>query len=288
MVTILIKMGHHYIPQYYLRGFCPDFGQTIWVYDKKKARKFSTQIKNIANICGLYTQGLEKYLSDDIENPANRVLEKIHDRAQLTTTDKLAFSKYISVMWKRVPSGMSRLKKLTPGIAEDLRENFHREFNEIVADNPSNSALIQRRKVEIDEILDRYSKEPPQGIWHSVIPADRTPRMVTTIAKMTWRFLTFDEKPAFFTGDNPVFFFSDTGIGRIDSELSFPISSNVTLWATWRLDLKEGYYPTTEAIVKEINRRTASITTRFIFHARGENWILPFLAKETWHPTRIQ
>jgi hypothetical protein len=281
-------MGNHYIPQYYLRGFCEKFGRTIWVYDKHDARSFPTQIKSVANICNLYPQELEKYLSEDIENPANQVLEKIRNGQNLTQAEKIALSSYIAVMWKRVPQSKDRLKERAPGIAADLRERLHRELEEAVAKNPSKKDLARRRKVEIDEILDRYSQEPPEEIWHQVIPVERTPRMIASLATMTWQFITFDEKPVFLTGDNPVFFFSDLGIGRAESELSFPISSHVTLWATRRFDLAEGYFPATKAFVKEMNRRIASTTTRYVFHAKEEDWILPFITKKRWRLNRIR
>ncbi len=281
-------MGYHYIPQYYLRGFCLDFGREIWVYDKQEARKFATQVKSIANIYGFYSPELEKYLSEDIEGPANRVLEKIRNRELLTPSDKITLSSYIAVMWKRVPKGKNRFKAQAPGITEDLREKLHRQLDEAVAKDPSKEDLAQRRKAEIDKILHRYSQEPPEDVWHQVIPAERTPGMIAAVATMTWRFFTFDEEPAFLTCDNPVFFFSHLGIGRAESELSFPVSIHVTLWATRRVDLAEGYFPATTAIVKEMNRRTASVTMRYVFHAKDEHWILPFLAKKRWRLNRIR
>ena len=258
------------------------------MYDKQEARRFPTQVKSIANICGLYPPALEKYLSEEIEGPANRVLEKVRNRETLTPTEKIVLSSYLAVMWKRIPSGKGRLKEQAPGIAASLRETLHRELDEAVKKDPSKEDLARRRRAEIDEILDRYSREPPEDIWHQVIPAERTPRMIMGIAAMTWRFFTFDEKPAFLTGDNPVFIFSHLGVGRAESELSFPISSHVTLWATRRVDLTEGYFPTTIAIVKEMNRRIASNTERYAFHQREEDWILPFLAKKEWRLNRIQ
>ncbi len=273
-------MGNHYIPQYYLRGFCPGFGRTIWVYDKQKARKFQTQIKSIANICGLYPQELEKYLAEDIENPANQVLDKIHGREPLTPGDKITFSNYIAVMWKRVPETKNRLKKSAPEIIAGLREKFHRDLDEAVSKGLANADFAQRRKQEIDEILDRFSNEPPADIWHQVIPIERSPEITASLATMTWRFITFDEKQVFLTGDNPVFFHSNLGIGSPESELSFPISSHVTLWATRRIDLAEGYLPGRMSFVKEMNRRIASLATRFVFQGEDEDWILPFVMKK--------
>lgn len=108
------------------------------------------------------------------------------------------------------------------------------------------------------------------------------------MATMTWTFLTFDERPAFLTCDNPVFFFPQFGIGKAESELSFPISSNIMLWGTRRTNLAEGYFPTRTVIVKEMARRIASVATRFVFHSEKEDWILPFLGKGQWQLNRIQ
>ncbi|MCI5222854.1 MAG: DUF4238 domain-containing protein [Candidatus Electrothrix sp. AR4] len=99
---------------------------------------------------------------------------------------------------------------------------------------------------------------------------------------MNWKFLTFDKCPAFLTCDNPVFFHIGIGIGKANSEVSFPISSNITLVATWKNGTTEVCYPATKQGVKEINRRTASNTTRYVFRREDEEWILPFVTKKRW------
>jgi hypothetical protein len=281
-------MGQHYLPQYYLKGFCAASGRSICVYDKKQIRKFQTQVKSIANVCEFYPPELEEYLAEEIEGPANQVLEKIRNRKHLTSVERVVLSRYIAVLWKRVPEGKVRLKNRVPAIAADLAKSLHRELDEAVAKNPTKGELASRRKGEIDEILRKFSVEPPSNIWHKVIPAESTPIMVSAIATMTWVFFTFDEDAVFLTSDNPVFFFAGLGIGNPDSELSFPISSHVTLWATREPAVPEGYFPTTKPIVREMNRRIASITTRYAFHSKDEHWILPFLSKKSWDLNRIQ
>jgi len=134
---------------------------------------------------------------------------------------------------------------------------------------------------------DRYAQDPPKEVWLSTIPPERSPRLVAAIRGMTWRFLTFDGQPAFLTSDNPVFYFAGIGLAKPESEITFPISSHITLWATWRQDLLEGYFPTTERVVKEINRRTASNATRYVFHCADEDWILPFLLTGKWQLHRL-
>ena len=280
-------MGNHYVPQYYLRGFSPD-GRNIFVYDKSDLRKFGTQVKSIANICGLYPPDLEKYLSEKIEAPANRAIEKVRKRGRLTPNEKITLSSYIAVMWKRVPEGESRVKRQAPKVAADLRKRLDRQLDEAIAKNGAREEFIESRRREIYELIDRLSREPTSDFWHQVIRAELTPNMISAIATMTWRFLFYNTKPVFFTCDNPVFFFPELGIGKAESELCFPISSHIMLWATRRPELSEGYFPATMAILKEMTRRIASCATRYIFHAVEEDWILPFLRKGKWRLNLIQ
>ena len=67
------------------------------------------------------------------------------------------------------------------------------------------------------------------------------------------------------------------GIGKPESEVTFPVSSNIVLWATWRKDIKETYSVIHKQAIKEVNRRTATNTTRFAYHAKEEAWIPKFL-----------
>jgi len=275
-------MGDHYVPQYYLKGFSQGSGSRIWVHDKQDGRKFATQIKSIANETGFYSPEVEQYLANTIEGPANTVLKKIRVRDQITDEDKGTLAEYMTVMMKRVPRSKERVRELMPSVAEELAQEINQQLKIVSTEQPEKSEFIQRRKSEIQEILDRFSKEPPKQIWLDNIIPEMSPNVVAAISSMNWRFLTFDEKPAFFTCDNPVFFFTGIGIGKPQSEVTLPISSHITLLATWKTGLSEGYFHATKQGVKEINRRTASNTTRFVFHCDDEDWILPFVTKNRW------
>ena len=43
--------------------------------------------------------------------------------------------------------------------------------------------------------------------------------------------------------------------------------------------MQEGYSPIKNQAIKEINRRTATNATRFIYHAKDEDWIPRFINK---------
>lgn len=280
-------MGDHYTPQYYLKGFVEPFKNELCVYEKGIGFKFKTQIKNIGNITKLYSTEFEQYLANTIEGPANIILDNIRKRNKISENDKKILSEYITVMCKRVPRERERIKKTAPIFAQKKLEEFDRELNIIASQEPSKADRIKRRKTKIHDIINRYAEDFSDEIWMDIIPPESTPKTVATIRAMTWTFLTFDEKPAFLTCDNPVFYFPDIGIGNTYSEITFPISSNITLWATWRSDLKQDYIQTTTQAVQEINRRTASNASKYVFHCRKEHWIEPFIKKGRWQLNRL-
>ena len=282
-----MSMGHHYLPQYYLKGFTETNDNMLWAYEKKTGRKFNTQIKSLANITDFYSQETEQYLANDIEGPANAVLDKIRSRNLINDDDKNAFAEYMAVMWKRVPRAKEDLKKMAPRLADGIAKKLSGDLDHIIAEETQKTEFIEKRRKEIDDILSIYATNPPKDIWLENIPPGRTPRIVEAMKAMTWTFWEFDEQPVFLTCDNPVFYFTGMGVGRKDSEISFPISSQVVLWATWRADLPRNFIKASTQIVKEMNRRTVHNASRFVFHSRNEHWMVPFVKKKNWKLNRI-
>src|SRR5208337_5037438 len=117
--------------------------------------------------------------------------------------------------------------------------------------NPSKSDFYDKRLSDIKEKLNELAIDPPEKIWESNIPPNTTPQVIEAIRNMTWCFLMFSGPPAFLTSDNPVFFFESIGLGNPISELTFPISSSIALWASWRKDLKEGYFKADRQVITQ-------------------------------------
>jgi hypothetical protein len=186
-------------------------------------------------------------------------------------------------MIKRVPQNKRYFREHAPYVAQSLKKELCLALKDAASRNPEKADLCTRREQKILGILDKISEDPPKEVWQRGIPPEMTPGVLEAIKSMTWTFLTFEDRPAFLTCDNPVFWFGGIGIGgRPESEISFPISSHMILWLSWKKDVSEGYYQATEAIVKEMNRRTALNATRYLYHALDEAWILPFVLKGKW------
>lgn len=270
----------HYVPRYYLSGFTQNSKPPlIWVYEKGSSQVFPTQIKNVACEKYYFPDNFETYLANEIEAPANIVLRKIRERKMITVKDKIALSNYMAVLWKRVPEAKKRFKVQAPKISNGISKKLFEKIEELKIKNPSKANLLKKRRLEAQDILEKFEDNPSEEIWRSVIPPEMTPRISEALSKMTWRFFTCEEPNAFLTNDNPVFIFRHLGIGREYSELTFPISSYITLWATWRYT-DEGYFPANNQVIKEINRRTASVATRFIYFSKKRDWVITLANKK--------
>lgn len=280
-------MGHHYLPQYYLKGFTETNDNILWAYEKGTGNKFNTQIKSIASISDFYSKETEQYLANDIEMPANAVLDKIRSGHLINDDDKNTFAEYMAVMWKRVPRAKEDLKKMAPRLVDGIAKRLNGDLDNLINEEPHNLEFIEKRRKEIDDILAIYATNPPKDIWLDNMPPERTPRIVEAIKAMNWSFWEFNQQPVFLTCDNPMFYFTGMGVGKPDSEISFPISSNIVLWATWRVDLPRKFIKASTQIVKEFNRRTVDNASRYIFHSRDEYWIESFIKKGRWQLNRI-
>ncbi len=269
-------MGDHYIPQYYLKGFSPNDGKTIWVYDKQEKCKFSTQVKSTANINNFYTPGTERYLSNEIENIANPVIEKIRIFEPLNDHDKAILADYITTMIKRTLAGEGRFQKLLPNTIDKLKHCFDDKFSIAATNQPHKTPFYEARRADIGKILDKHSQnDRSRIIFSKTIPIKMTPKITDCLKQMTWTFWTSKGSPKFLTCDNPVFFLPGRGIGNPNSELTFPISSYVALWLHRGQYQPEGFATVSQRVVQDINRRTISNATRYVFHCLDEDWILP-------------
>jgi hypothetical protein len=277
-------MGHHYLPQFYLRGFAS--GLSIWAHDKVKDCSFRTQVKTIANETQLYTDELENRLNSDVEGPANPVLERVRRRELIGDHERSLLAKYIVVMWKRVPEARRRVIRRLPGVVNEVEAELNSEFDLLQIQHPSFENKITEFRARVTAELDRNLANPSPEIWHKSIESSSGPRVVNSLLSMNWVFL-YSERAQFLTSDNPVFFFESEGIARSTSELTFPLSSSVSLWAH-RGPPSPLYLEARPVAIREINRRTAFNSTRFVYSLRNEHWVLPFVMKRDKALNRLQ
>jgi hypothetical protein len=149
--------------------------------------------------------------------------------------------------------------------------------------------IVQRRLQELEELRVKYRASPPEPVIKEMNIPRPNEKIVYLIYSMVWRFLIADRGPTrFLTTDNPAFFFEPYGLGREESELSFPISSQMCLLGNWQAGKgAEGLLWIPDFYVKEMNRRNISTATRFVFYHERADWIAT-LAHKNLHLNRIK
>ncbi len=277
-------MGHHYLPQFYLRGFAD--GNTVWVHDRLERRSFPSQPKSIANENKLYSDEIEQHLANDVEDPAKPAIEALRNSQALDSNQRSALAHYVVALWKRVPEGRNRVYAGVPGVAESLRQEIHAELDDAATTAPELASLAEYRKAQVSEIIEKFKKKPPPEIWHQNLSRDSSPNAVAALLSMNWCVL-LSTQAEFLTSDNPVFFFQHEGIGRPTSELTVPLSSSALLWAHRLPTQGPLYLKARREAIRALNRRVVSRATRYVYSQRSETWMLPFVCKTDHMLTRL-
>ncbi len=274
-------MGDHYIPQHYLSGFSDKSAPSkIWVYQKSSRRTLYTTIKSAANENNRWPKDIEQYLANKVETPANPVLDKIRYQQQITQSEKELLSAYMVVMMQRVDRGLERMKKLAPKVIDNVFNSVEKEILKAINKNPSRISL-QFILHNLPNLKSKYEKEFPKEIWYQNIKPSVLPQIRAVLPAMTWVFFTSDRGQSFLTCDNPVCFFEWQGIGKPQSEITFPISSEVTLWATWKSNIVDLQYSTIrETHIQEINRRVVHSATKYAYYSMKADWVINIVNKK--------
>lgn len=277
-------MGNHFVPKFYLHGFT--YQGRLWAHDKDTKKSFVTQPKSVANETGMYPPELESYFTESIEQPAQHAIEQIRLKEPLSQADKTALAHYIVAIWKRVPAGRRKSAERLPGVANNIERELLEQIDNIAAINPYLREIAEDKKLLITSIIRRNVEERSIDLWHQTLSSESTPRIVTSMTSMNWQFLIAKEK-CYLTSDNPLFYFSNEGIASEKADVTIPFSSEIALWMNRDPRQKPLYKVAREWTIKEINRRTASNATRFVFSATNEAWISKLAFKSKYQLNHI-
>ena len=289
------KRNHHVTPKLYLKGFViKKDDPSIWVYkrdnqynpgdDQTINNPYKDSIKNAGVERDFYanpkadgTQDFETFENklELLEKPADPIFQKIRARQVITEEEKCLFSCYIIQMYRRVLSGREKVKKLLATQTYEPSKEFFEKTN--LPDTPE-------MRAELKIISDNMKQKPGFDIQaHNRITA-ATPDsfMIEALQKMIWTFYIPPAPHAFLTSDNPVFISEHFGLGKNISELSFPISSDVALVASWNKFVKEGFSEVPPQFLKELNRRTISGASQNVYFSKSPEWVLKILNKNVY------
>lgn len=282
-------MGQHSIPQYYLNGFTESaISSHIWTYEKGNSKYFRSTTESIANENNCWPESKETYLAERIEQPANFVIDKIRKRLLITQEEKQILASYMVIMILRVDKGLATMKEVFPEVVQEEFTKLEKEITDAIKRNPSKQDKLLALQKTLPEAKAKYPLEFPKKIWYENLTPEALPDVCKTLPQMTWIFVVSNRRNPFLTSDNPFFFFKGQGIKNPEAEITFPISSEITLLMTWVKRIKQfQYISAKETIIKEINTRTVSAATRYIYSSIEADWITNLAKRGKWSFNKI-
>ena len=289
------KRNHHVLPELYLKGFVINPAERfIWVY--KKGEEYNPGSGKLTNnpfrdsigkrtIRDFYaypgedgTRDFETYENflEKLEKPADRIFKKLQSREPITPNEKQTLCVYLTQMLKRVPAYRKKLGLTAAKVAAnyELPTAAIEKFNWPDTDETRSKAKAIALRISKE-------KEFPTRTHLKTLRSITSSRLLDVLLRMAWRFFIAPSDHAFLTGDDPVFFTKRIGLNKPESEVSFPISRKVCLVASNRR-YPEGFLEASTQIVKELNRRTASNASDFLYSPQCERWIV-LLFNKTEH-----
>jgi hypothetical protein len=109
---------HHYLSEFYLRGFCIENENSLCVYNKSENKFYFSNIEDVAvekkyytyiNSDGNKTVGFEKALAE-IESDTKPVFDKLISKQGISADEKSKISLYIAFISSAVPGSREKLK----------------------------------------------------------------------------------------------------------------------------------------------------------------------------------
>lgn len=301
------KRHHHFLPQLYLCGFTESLtSPMLWVYERD--RNYSPGLGS--ETCNPYRRSVtqagmqrdfyayqrsdgsmdyetfENALEQE-EKQYDRLLKKLREFKPLIGDEKARFTRYITMMLKRVPRSMEKALALWPKVVDEEWERLRNELGtrqmraEAVGDEES-LKLVQSLKERVDEtMVQRQGVMPDKLRLTSMLRA--MPRMEDVILAMRWQYLRAPIGEFFVTSDNPVFYFEGWGFNKPYSEFTFPISSNLAIVGSWHHNEPECIIDVTSAHVREVNRRATRSALRFVYARAADRHIYDLLNSDDGH-----
>lgn len=274
---------HHYIPQFFLKGFSSD-GETLHVFDRVKKEYRFQNIRKIASENKFYTytiKGKEENLEDLfglIESTSKPVLDKITQGKGITMQEKADLSMFLAVLRVRIPD----FKKWT----EESGEKMYKKYNKIVFSNRQQVENFIKKtgkkvsKKEIDDLMgfaadeSRYKVKFPPGYWLGTM-LKLSIDVADLFIDSDWDVYHFNRKLALVTSDNPVVLvppknyhpFYGYGLATPGTVKVISLNSNTCL-VTKELLRNPGIYHKMwdkKDLSKWVNKITAANSDRFIF-----------------------
>lgn len=219
---------HHYVPQFYQRGFVGDKSNRIWVYQKALSPRryavkktgmridlYAFRDKDGETDCGTVERQLAR-----IDDQAAKVIQKLESGKALPDEERMRLCRFVSVMWRRTLKHLDHVNKTAIELLPKVLEPF----------DALGDQLSPEAHAEVERIRREYSAQPPNFLFaHNVL---RDSAFEQLMFKMDWAFFKASPSKEFLTCDDPALI-NGAGLQNKDSVIFFPLSRKLFLQCRW-------------------------------------------------------
>lgn len=191
-------------------------------------------------------------------------------------------------MLKRVPEKRRRSRETTPDVLKDVIQELRKVVDGELAQGLTDAEAHRLASTRIEQVYQKFSATLPDEVEEQINSPWPSRRMIKAIHDMQWRYVLSTPDQLFVTSDNPAFYFTSFGIGTEKAEVTFPISSKLALFMSWKRGNSQYLVAKNPALIKEANRRIISSATRFVFSHRQLEWIKIVAAKQEPYLSEIR
>lgn len=222
-----LAKNQHYVPRFILKRFTERKDQ-IWAFDKKRHRKFKTNIKNIGAETGFYNFNFKGYEVSfepslgEIEGSVSSIIKRIIRDKSIAVTDeqRIVLSNFFALQFVRTPQWRHMWNDMTKSLTQALRDRGLDPEDLEGYEEPSD----ERAKLQHMRQVYKHREFAPH------------------FYNKTWVLLKTTQKNPFWISDNPVSlqnlndfgFFGNIGLAVKGIEIYFPISKTLSIgmWCT--------------------------------------------------------
>lgn len=246
---------HHYLPQFYLKGFSQDASH-LHIFDKKVKNedvhfRYQTTEK-IAFENNLYTyrtkdlkkETLEDFFSQ-IESMAKKVITKLENKKDITPKQRGHLALFIALLWFRTPTWKTETLGMQNELAEKMIRMRYRfpQQKELMRDFFKKEGKHFTDE-ELDDLVD-FAVNPKRSKIVIKFPPEYWIKQMLTLANDVYTYLAHcgwevkhaTKKYAFLTSDNPVLLipsekphpFYGVGLFTLGVKKTIPLAANLYL-----------------------------------------------------------
>ena len=293
-----MKKNHHYVPQFYLRGFLDPLEEAkkqnhLWCYTVgKRPKRFPTSRVGCKEFFYAIEQDGETklWIEDklaEMESIASGTLLKLASgKIDITSQERSEFAGFIALMFTRGERSFDLTNKLFLNVNAAKTMDWLKnpdEFNEWIRSfEETTGEKLDTNYEKMKDFMEKVASGEVRGEqtergWTLKIMMELMIDMLPVFEGMTWRLLSAPDDEMFLTSDNPVAF-SDPKIARAKKKVqysaeaffTFPINRKQCLQGFNRQGflgrrLEDGKQPLRPAAVRMINRMVIEQSYRFLY-----------------------